>query len=104
MSSIDTERESFSIFSQLSKAKQKTRVDEIADQIMALSILEISQLTSALNDPDVLKACGPGSTNSFPEQSRISLGKNRSPFPHPKHVFAGIDTDQRPGMHTFPQK
>ena len=102
MSSVDKERETFSIFSQISKAKQKTQVEEIADEIMTLSIRDLSELTAALNDPDVIKACG--TRNSFPEQATIPLGKNRSPFPHPKHLFAGIDADQRPGMHTVPQK
>ena len=103
ISQVDKERESFSIFSQISKSRlQKSTVDEIADEIMTLSLSEISELSRALNDPEIWRKVG--TTNTFPQQETIPLGKNRSPFPHPKHLFSGIDADQRPGMHVVPQK
>ena len=93
----DRERESFAIFEKLAESKKpKNMVDSIADEIMTLSLTELAQLSKALNDPTSK------GKNTFPDQSTIP-GLNRSPFPHPKHVFAGIEADLRPGMHTLPQ-
>jgi hypothetical protein len=92
----DAERESFSIFSTLAGKKDQTEVEKIADEIMTLSLKELSQLERALNDPDILSK----SENKYPVQSSLPLPLNRSPFPHPKHIFAGIDADSRPGMHS----
>lgn len=90
------DRASFKIFDSLAKKTPKTEVEQIADEILTLSLTELAELAEALNRPEVL------SKNFFP--SNVPLGKNRSPFPHPKHVFSGIDANTRPGMHTIPQK
>lgn len=102
MSATDAERESFKVFSQLSKSAQKpSQVDEIVNELLTMSLVELHQLSILLNDEAFLKQIK--AENTFPIQSGV-LPKNRSPFPHPKHLFAGIDADQRPGMHTVPQK
>ena len=103
LSATDAERESFRIFSQLSKTppKPSQAVDDIANELLTMSLIELHQLSVILNDETFLKQVK--ADNTFPVQSGM-LAKNRSPFPHPKHLFAGIDTDQRPGMHTVPQK
>ena len=102
LSTTDAQRESFDIFSQLSKTGQKSsQVDHIANELLTMSIAELHQLSMLLNDEKFLKECK--AENTFPVQAG-TLAKNRSPFPHPKHLFAGVDADQRPGMHTVPQK
>jgi hypothetical protein len=102
MSSTDAERESFKIFSQLSKSSQQTsEVDDIVNELLTMSLSELHELSILLNDEKLLNSIN--RKNSFAIQSGI-LAKNRSPFPHPKHLFAGIDADQRPGMHTVPMK
>ena len=103
LSPTDAERESFKVFTQLSKssAHKQSAVDEIVNELLTMSLAELHQLSVLLNDQEFLKKIK--SENTFPVQTAI-LPKNRSPFPHPKHLFAGIDADQRPGMHTVPQK
>ncbi len=103
MSSTDLERESFGIFSQLSKSgpKKTSEIDEIANELMTMSLTQLHELSLLLNDEKFLQKMK--CENSFPMQTGV-LAKNRSPFPHPKHLFAGVDADQRPGMHTVPQK
>jgi hypothetical protein len=90
----DAERESFTIFSQIAGKKDPAQVEKIADEIMTLSLRELQELASALNDPEIVGK----RTNSFPLQSSFPLPANRSPFPHPRHVFAGVDAERRPGM------
>ena len=92
----DTERESFSIFSQISGKKERTEIDYIADEIMTLSLKELHALSEALNDPKIVG----NRTNAFPLQTSFPLPANRSPFPHPKNVFAGVDAESRLGMGT----
>ena len=90
----DAERESFAIFSQISGKKDSSEVEKIADEIMTLSIKELGDLSTALNDPEIIG----NRENKFPLQSSFPLPAFRSPFPHPKHVFAGVDAEHRPGM------
>lgn len=92
----DAQRESFSIFQTLSGKKERSEVEKLADEIMTLSLKELNQLSEALNDPAITKNL----VNSFPEQATIPQPVNRSPFPHPKHVFAGVDALNRPGMNS----
>jgi hypothetical protein len=94
MPSNDAERESFSIFSKLAGKQEASEVDKISDEIMTLSLKELQELSQALNDPAIIGK----RTNEFPLQSSFPLPLTRSPFPHPKHVFAGVDSDRRPGM------
>ena len=94
--SAEAERESFAIFHRLSGKKDKSSVEQIADEILTLSLRELEQLSLALNDPSINKAL----PNKFPEQATFPLPTNRSPFPHPKHLFAGVDADKRPGMNS----
>lgn len=97
MAASDVERESFSIFSKLTGKNQQSEIEKIADEVMTLSLKELKELSHALNDESIIG----NRKNSFPIQSTFPLPSNRSPFPHPKHVFAGIDADNRPGMHTI---
>jgi hypothetical protein len=94
---VDRDRESFSIFSKLSGKSDQSDIHKLADEIMTLSLKDLNELSVALNDPSIIGK----RQSSFPYQ--FFLPKNRSPFPHPKHVFAGIDADHRPGMHTTPK-
>ena len=90
----DAERESFSIFSKLAGKTESSEIEKIADEIMTLSLKDLQELSQALNDPAIIGK----RTNELPLQSSFPLPVNRSPFPHPKHVFAGVDSDKRPGM------
>jgi hypothetical protein len=92
----DAERESFEIFNKLSGKKERSKVEILVDEIMTLSLRELRDLTLALNDPSILKNLD----NKYPQQVAIPLPSNRSPFPHPKHVFAGADAFNRPGMNS----
>lgn len=89
----DVERESFSIFSKLGSKKELSEVEKIADEIMTLSLRELHDLSIALNDPKIIGAL----QNDYPVQS---MPASRAPFPHPRDVFAGVDADARPGMHS----
>ena len=91
-SKSDVERESFAIFSKLGSKKDLSEVEKIADEIMTLSLKEVHELSLALNDAEIVGK----RENTFPVH--FVLAANRSPFPHPKHVFSGVDADQRPGM------
>ena len=84
----DLERESFSIFHKLSGKADASKVEKIVDEIMTLSLLELHELSLALNQDPTL------------EFQTLPLPEYRSPFPHPKHLFSGIDADHRPGMHS----
>ena len=102
MSATDAERESFRIFSRLSKnPQQSSEVQDIANELLTMSLSELHELSLLINDEKFLETIK--TQNTFPVQSGI-LPKNRSPFPHPRHIFAGTDADQRPGMHTVPIK
>lgn len=94
---LPAERESFQIFEKIApNTSKRSPVEKICDEIMTLSLRELVELSRALNDPKIVKAVDP----VFPIQNEIQPAKNRSPFPHPKHLFAGVDADNRPGMHT----
>ena len=92
----DAERESFNIFHKLAGKKERSEVENLADEIMTLSLRELNELSFALNDSSIKKNL----ENRYPEQESIPLPRNRSPFPHPKHVFAGVDALNRPGMNS----
>lgn len=95
----DKERESFTIFDSLtSKKPPQSSVERLADRVLTLSLRELAELSRALNDPKIV---GDKTIIDFPVQSEMQLPKNRSPFPHPKHLFSGVDADSRPGMHTI---
>ena len=65
------------IFDQLAKRPPVSEVQSIVDEIMTLSLLELIDLSKQLSD------------TSFPSQ--LGLAQNRSVFPNPKHLFAGVD-------------
>ena len=92
-SKSDIERESFSIFSKLTSKKELSEVEKIADEIMTLSLRELHELSLALNDPKVIGTI----RNDYPIQP---MPASRAPFPHPRDLFAGVDADSRPGMHS----
>ncbi len=95
MSIADKERESFVIFDSIT-AKKNSQLQNICDEILTLTLTEVSELSRALNDPKIVGEV----SLEFPSQNEVPLPKNRSPFPNPKHLFAGVDADNRPGMHT----
>ncbi len=98
MSNSDFERENFGIFTQLNKKTNKNEVTKICDELFILSLNELSTLTQYMNTNHSKEM------TEFPSQEGLPLGVNRSPFPHPKHLFAGVDANSRPGMFTVPVK
>jgi len=92
-SKADLERESFSIFHKLSGKPEPSSIHKLADEIMSLSLIELHQLSLALHDPQVVG-------DAKLHIPFFSLPQDRSPFPHPKHIFAGVDADHRAGMHS----
>lgn len=93
-SKADLERESFSIFQKLSGKPETPQIQALADEIMTLSLLELHELSQAVNDPEII------GKKSKLELPLFPFAENRSPFPHPKDLFAGIDAENRPGMHS----
>lgn len=87
-------RDKFKVFDSLKTPHSSAHIEAIADEIMTLSLTQLADLAKLINEKE--------SGNFFPLQETVLLS-NRSPFPHPKHVFSGMDAEQRPGMRTHPQ-